>query len=601
MRAIFALWIWAPRLARQAGWMTMAAMSVALPVTSWAWSGGPPDGNTNAPGEGVCVACHNSFELNSGQGSLVLDGLPDRYALGETYRLEIVLADPNARRWGFELTAKDQNRHGAGDFTVVDADHTQISDPGGNSAQYVKQRSAGTYAGQADGATWEVDWTAPDEDIGEIGFYVAGNAANNDGRDSSDYIYATSTAIEAEEPPPPDEFTCVLAPGWNFVSFPVTPTVTALDSIFAALIAAGNPPIVREVSGAFYDPDRGVDFLHNWDFRDAYQINVAHAADVVFSGAYTDSLYRYLLDAGWNWISYPSAHDSIFVTEAMAPLADELLFMKDNAGLIYVPDIAYNQLGYIKPGGAWMIKLANDSVNFGWPELQDVFDSPEPPAVAQHFTAPTNTGRNMHLFVASRGGIDPQAGDEIGILYYSDGGDRICGAAVASGDPFPIVIWGDDNTTDAVEGPANGDSLSVTYWSAAADTELAMIPVEAPGDSSIEYQNDAFIQAFLYFQGPPDSAPPSSLIPLPSSLLLSAFPNPLNATTVVSYQLSVVSFISLKLYNISGREVLTLAEGWQAAGEHRVTLDGESLVTGLYLVSLESGSGRQMKTVVLIR
>jgi len=65
--------------------------------------------------------------------------------------------------------------------------------------------------------------------------------------------------------------------------------------------------------------------------------------------------------------------------------------------------------------------------------------------------------------------------------------------------------------------------------------------------------------------------------------------------------LSVVSFISLKLYNISGREVLTLAEGWQAAGEHRVTLDGESLVTGLYLVSLESGSGRQMKTVVLIR
>jgi hypothetical protein len=583
----------------------MAAISVALPVTSWAWSGGPPDGNTNAPGEGVCVACHNSFDLNSGQGSLVLNGLPERYALGETYRLEIVLSDPDASRWGFELTAKDQDRHGAGDFSVVDADHTQISDPGGNSAQYVKQRSAGTYAGQADGATWEVDWTTPDEDIGEIGFYVAGNAANNNGRNSSDFIYATSTALEAEEPPPPpDEYVLHLMAGWNLVSSPVTPGITTLDSLFAGLNAAQTLIIMRDRSGAVYNPVDNIREIINWDYTAAYQIKVADAAEVPFSGAFTDTANQYQLSDGWNWISYPR-RDSIFVTEALAPLAGNLLLVKNNDGLLYVPELEFNQLGYIHPGEAWGIEIASDdTVTFVWPEPQDVFDVPEPPVAPQHFFALPNTGRNMHLFITNWGDdVLLGIGDEIGVRYDDGEGMALCGFAVLpeDADSFAITVWGDDDLSDPRDGPRTGNPLEISYWYSAADTEVTLIPVEAPGDSAVEYQNDAFIPVGLYYKAPPNSAPPSSLIPYPSSLLLSVYPNPFNATSAVSYQLSAFSKASLKLYDINGREVRRLAEGWQSAGEHRITFSGDGLATGLYIVSLESGSDRQMKTVVLIR
>jgi hypothetical protein len=87
---------------------------------------------------------------------------------------------------------------------------------------------------------------------------------------------------------------------------------------------------------------------------------------------------------------------------------------------------------------------------------------------------------------------------------------------------------------------------------------------------------------------------------------LSISPNPFNASTALSYELRAASFTKLKVYDISGRLVAMLAEGWSEAGEYGAIFDGSKLATGVYLVRLEvSGSGTtpttEVRKVVLLK
>jgi len=154
-----------------------------------AFSGGPPDGYTNAPGEGNCTACHSTFPLNSGSGMLSLAGLPASWQPGTDYDLTLSLSDPNALRWGFELTILAPGGASTGTIAVTDAG-TQTSTTGNRT--YLKHTSSGTAPGTSGGKSWTLRWTAPAAGTGDVTLYVAGNAANNNGANSGDRIYATS-------------------------------------------------------------------------------------------------------------------------------------------------------------------------------------------------------------------------------------------------------------------------------------------------------------------------------------------------------------------------------------------------------------------------
>jgi len=169
------------------------------------FSSGPPDGFTNAPGEGNCTACHTTFPLNSGSGMLSLAGLPTNYSPGVTYDLELTLSDPNALRWGFELTVLEAGGSSAGTIVVTDPG-TQTSTTGNRT--YLKHTSSGTAPGTPVSRTWPFEWTAPAEGTGAITLYVAGNAANNSNTNAGDRIYATSfgstedTGVAVGDTPP---------------------------------------------------------------------------------------------------------------------------------------------------------------------------------------------------------------------------------------------------------------------------------------------------------------------------------------------------------------------------------------------------------------
>jgi len=88
----------------------------------------------------------------------------------------------------------------------------------------------------------------------------------------------------------------------------------------------------------------------------------------------------------------------------------------------------------------------------------------------------------------------------------------------------------------------------------------------------------------------------------PSSFILHpCSPNPFNPTTVLSFELRAASFVRLSVYDISGRLVAALVDGWRDAGEHEVTFDGSGLAAGIYLSRLTTGDRSAVQKLILMK
>jgi hypothetical protein len=82
------------------------------------------------------------------------------------------------------------------------------------------------------------------------------------------------------------------------------------------------------------------------------------------------------------------------------------------------------------------------------------------------------------------------------------------------------------------------------------------------------------------------------------------YPNPFNPTTTIRFTISEDAFATLKIYNILGQEVATLANHEQfLAGENEVTFDASSLASGVYYYRLivNDGQLQQVKKMMLVK
>ena len=72
------------------------------------------------------------------------------------------------------------------------------------------------------------------------------------------------------------------------------------------------------------------------------------------------------------------------------------------------------------------------------------------------------------------------------------------------------------------------------------------------------------------------------------SLSFTSHPNPFSTKTTISYSLDQPTVISLKLFDLLGREISSLASGFTDAGKHSLSFDGSSLSNGAYILRLEA-------------
>ena len=79
------------------------------------------------------------------------------------------------------------------------------------------------------------------------------------------------------------------------------------------------------------------------------------------------------------------------------------------------------------------------------------------------------------------------------------------------------------------------------------------------------------------------------------------YPNPFNPETVIKYEVPENSFVTLKVYDILGREVVTLVNQQLSPGKYSVNFDGSNLAGGLYLYTLKSGNYSSTKKLILLK
>ena len=97
-----------------------------------------------------------------------------------------------------------------------------------------------------------------------------------------------------------------------------------------------------------------------------------------------------------------------------------------------------------------------------------------------------------------------------------------------------------------------------------------------------------------------EGAPLASLVPTPFSLKQN-YPNPFNPETEITFALPEDSHVTLKLYDILGREVALLAEGDLSAGQHRINLNAKDLPSGVYIYNLTAGNLVDTKKMILLK
>lgn len=194
-----------------------------------------------------------------------------------------------------------------------------------------------------------------------------------------------------------------------------------------------------------------------------------------------------------------------------------------------------------------------------------------------------------------------------GYLWVGDGGTATNPSAAGSGWT-PFSWYGFDMTNPSK--PVLKDSITWNLSAVGINADSAKttliddrgIAFSPTGDTvyvAMFNTNTNCIQMFVNTATPVVERPNT----VPTSYSLSQnYPNPFNPTTRIDYALKATGNVSLKVYDVLGREVATLVNGVQAAGQHSVTFNASNFASGMYFYSLTTPDGLTVtKKMILMK
>jgi hypothetical protein len=158
-------------------------------------------------------------------------------------------------------------------------------------------------------------------------------------------------------------------------------------------------------------------------------------------------------------------------------------------------------------------------------------------------------------------------------------GDTILSIKYDDKEPWPALADGTGKSLVAIDSNATGDMNNPLNWRASLELN------GSPGRNDNENLTGDV---------------PATVVRAYS--LLQNYPNPFNPLTVISYQIPINCFVTLKIFNLVGQEVESLVSSEQKAGSFSVSFDAAKLASGVYFYRIQTSTGFiQTKKLLLLR
>jgi hypothetical protein len=146
---------------------------------------------------------------------------------------------------------------------------------------------------------------------------------------------------------------------WSIISVNVIPTNLAFTSVIQSL--SPNVIIAKNENGLAYWPQYGLNLINTWVLEEGYQIKMSVTDIFEVSGVIINPEDLTIhMPVGWSIIGYPRQQAASAIT-MMAPVAASLSIMKNQTGQVYWPAWMLNNIGTMKPGEGYQIKMNNAS------------------------------------------------------------------------------------------------------------------------------------------------------------------------------------------------------------------------------------------------
>jgi len=144
------------------------------------------------------------------------------------------------------------------------------------------------------------------------------------------------------------------------------------------------------------------------------------------------------------------------------------------------------------------------------------------------------------------------------------------------------------------------------FW----DTSLESLPNRIVNNSTFESISGILFYSFSNYKLVPRSdddfqgfvTDVEEISQLPEEFkLFQNYPNPFNPSTKIEFSVPFQNYVSLKVYDVLGREITSLISSELKAGKYSVTFDGSNLSSGIYFYRLDTGNNYSVKKMMLIK
>lgn len=151
---------------------------------------------------------------------------------------------------------------------------------------------------------------------------------------------------------------------------------------------------------------------------------------------------------------------------------------------------------------------------------------------------------------------------------------------------------GVEKWTEIYNGSSNGSDIAASLVTDASDN-IYITGYSYDGPNSVDFVT------FKYSQTVGINQVSNSVVN--AFELKQNYPNPFNPVTKINYELPITNYVSLKIFDISGKIVSIMVNQVQTQGSYEVTFDASNLTSGIYFYKLETNSFSATKKMLLVK